>query len=196
MAIRYTDSKQCPSSTAGETFALGAIPQLVAIYDEEARTARRVEALTHRCEVALNKCLRDNAMPSAALVDAIATCKVRAVESSIDLCFRLKQEVGSYALMDGSGFKHMDFLQCCKFAEGDSRILMQKLARDTLKRVTSGGADGVSPEERQLAGELGENMVRSAAAGKTKQEAWDDSFGLVYALAEASMQRIESSADF
>ena len=27
----------------------------------------------------------------------------------------------------------MDFLQCCKFAEGDSRILMQKMARDKLK---------------------------------------------------------------
>ena len=59
----------------------------------------------------------------------------QAVESSIDLCFRLKQEVGSFALMDDAGFKHMDFLQCCKFAEGDSRILMQKLARDTMKRL-------------------------------------------------------------
>jgi len=55
------------------------------------------------------------------------------VETSIDLCFRLKQEVGSFALMDDAGFKHMDFLQCCKFAEGDSRILMQKMARDRLK---------------------------------------------------------------
>jgi len=27
----------------------------------------------------------------------------------------------------------LDFLQCCKFAEGDSRILMQKMTRDALK---------------------------------------------------------------
>ena len=63
----------------------------------------------------------------------LALVQVRAVETSIDLCFRLKQEVGSFALMDDAGFKHMDFLQCCKFAEGDSRILMQKMARDRLK---------------------------------------------------------------
>jgi hypothetical protein len=52
------------------------------------------------------------------LVLAIATCKVRAVETSIALTFRLKQEVGSFALMSDAGFRHLDFLQCCKFAEG------------------------------------------------------------------------------
>ena len=45
----------------------------------------------------------------------------------------LKQEVGSYALMGDSGFGSMDFLQCCKFAEGDSRVLMLKMARDRLR---------------------------------------------------------------
>lgn len=34
--------------------------------------------------------------------------------------------------MVGSGFDQMDFLQCCKFAEGDSRILMLKMARDCM----------------------------------------------------------------
>jgi hypothetical protein len=34
--------------------------------------------------------------------------------------------------MDGKGFELMDFLQSCKFAEGDSRILMLKMARDHL----------------------------------------------------------------
>ena len=53
------------------------------------------------------------------------------METAIELTFRLKkQEVGSYALMDEASFKNSDFLQCCKFAEGDSRILSQKLARD------------------------------------------------------------------
>ena len=55
------------------------------------------------------------------------------VEHTISLCFRLKNEVGSYALMAGSGFDQTDFLQCCKFAEGDSRILMQKLSRDRFR---------------------------------------------------------------
>ena len=31
--------------------------------------------------------------------------------------------------MGSSGFVHLDFLQCCKFAEGDSRVLMLKMAR-------------------------------------------------------------------
>jgi acyl-CoA oxidase len=42
---------------------------------------------------------------------AIAVAKVQAVEIAIWLCFRLKQEVGSYALMVGSGFEMSDFLQ-------------------------------------------------------------------------------------
>jgi len=34
-----------------------------------------------------------------------------AQETSIDLCFRLKQDVGSHALMGDTGFEQMDFLQ-------------------------------------------------------------------------------------
>lgn len=40
--------------------------------------------------------------------------------------------------MDKTGFEHVDFLQCCKFAEGDSRILGQKMARDTMKKFQAG----------------------------------------------------------
>lgn len=43
------------------------------------------------------------------------------VSADLMLLHRLKQEVGSYALMGDSGFVHLDFLNCCKFAEGDSR---------------------------------------------------------------------------
>ena len=59
--------------------------------------------------------------------------KVKAVEDSIDFCHRLQNDVGSYALMAGTGFEQKDFLTCCKFAEGDSRILMQKMSRDKIK---------------------------------------------------------------
>jgi len=34
-------------------------------------------------------------------------------------------------------------LLCCKFAEGDSRILQQKLTRDRLKAMQKGGAAAV-----------------------------------------------------
>ena len=43
--------------------------------------------------------------PSAALA------QVRSVETVIQLCFRLKQAVGSHALMVGSGFEHLDSMQ-------------------------------------------------------------------------------------
>jgi len=39
----------------------------------------------------------------------------------------------------GTGFELSDMFLCCKFAEGDSRILQQKLTRDRLKRVAKEG---------------------------------------------------------
>merc|ERR1712217_815298 len=85
-------------------------------------------------------------------VEAIAAAKVKSVEVAIDLCWKLKQEVGSYALMTGCGFEKMDYLQCCKFAEGDSRILMQKMARDRLRSFEKGnrGNDAESTLCEQL----------------------------------------------
>jgi acyl-CoA oxidase len=40
--------------------------------------------------------------------------------------------------MDGTGFESADILQMCKFAEGDSRILMQKMVRDLLMSYMKG----------------------------------------------------------
>merc|ERR1712146_638630 len=105
-------------------------------------------------------------------------------ETSIDLCFKLKQEVGSFALMGGTGFEQMDFLQCCKFAEGDSRILMQKMARDSLRQYQKKGNTAAgSGEEERLCAEL------AKALGTGGQNAWDENFETVYALAEAVMER-------
>lgn len=70
----------------------------------------KLDKFVAKCEEALSQCLMAGQTPSNKLVDAIATCKVQAVDSSIEMCFRLKQEVGSFALMDDAGFKHMDFL--------------------------------------------------------------------------------------
>ncbi|CAE7938436.1 unnamed protein product, partial [Symbiodinium sp. KB8] len=77
--------------------------------------------------------LKSGKIPDNKLVEMIAVLKVKAIETSISACFKLKQELGSYALMGGTGFEKLDYLQCCKFAEGDSRILMQKLTRDRLQ---------------------------------------------------------------
>ena len=52
-----------------------------------------------KAEAELCACLRGRTLPPLPLQQAIAVSKVTAVEESIEACFRLKQEVGSYALM-------------------------------------------------------------------------------------------------
>lgn len=117
------------------------------------------------------------------------------MEESIEMCFRLKQEVGSFALMADSGHGNMDFLQACKFAEGDSRILMQKMARDRLKQFAStGGGDGsFSADEKKLCGKLGASMAAAAKAGTDKMEAWDNEWRTVYDLANAVIERVHKA---
>jgi acyl-CoA oxidase len=115
-AQAYSDAKRTYARSPEETPVLSEIPQLKALYTENAAKVAEIESFVGACEAALCQALRQGAVPSAELVDAIATAKVRAVEDSIAFCFRLKQEVGSFALMHDAGFRHLDFLQCCKFA--------------------------------------------------------------------------------
>lgn len=114
--------------------------------------------------------------------------QVRCVETSIDLCFRLKQEVGSYALMAGAGFDQSDFLQCCKFAEGDTRILSQKIARDRFKAFSKSGK--VVDEETKVAAELGAAISKDVKGGMDKFDAWDNNWTLVYKLANTRMDAV------
>merc|ERR1719231_1723440 len=163
---------------------LSGIPQLRAIFEVAEATLADLDHYVALCEGELSDCLRSERIPPAELVEAIATAKVRCVECCIDLSFRLKQEVGSFALMGDAGFAHLDFLQCCKFAEGDSRILMQKMARDRLKRFQkAGGAAGPDADaETQLCAGIGQAM----------QAAWDASWKEVYELAELVMARTQA----
>ena len=142
-AWQYCDNKDCYSPVEAKmAAAAGTAPQwpplskfshLNALFLEAEQDISEKTRFVDECERRLSETVTANAIPDDALVLSIAVAKVRSVEACIELCFRLKQEVGSYALMADSGFEHIDFLQCCKFAEGDSRILMQKMARDTLK---------------------------------------------------------------
>jgi len=120
----YADKKPCWQPKVPMT--LSDVPQLASLYAEADAQLSRVAALQADVQKRLAHCLRNHIVPDADLVERVAALKVKAIETSIDVCFRLKQEVGSYALMAGTGFEKMDYLQCCKFAEGDSRILMQK----------------------------------------------------------------------
>lgn len=193
----YTDKKMCWSPD-GEV-PLSSIPQLSSLYEEADCTAATVENFVQACENELSGCLRQNKAPSLRLVEAIAVAKVKAVEESIDLTFRLKNEVGSYALMGSSGFGQSDFLQCCKFAEGDSRVLMQKMARDRMKLFSD--SDDVASrnepdphwdEETNICYNLHRAMASDIKEGRARNkfEAWNLRWKEVYALADAVMRRI------
>jgi hypothetical protein len=134
-----------------------------------------------------------------ATITEIAVAKIRAVETSVELCHRLKQEVGSYALMANTGFEHTDFLQCCKFAEGDSRILSQKLARDAFREWTEKKGrkrelPDWSREELRACDRLACLVSAATASGALKTHAWDSAWREVYALADAVCDRVMARA--
>lgn len=89
------------------------------------------------------------------------------MEESISLTHQLRNEVGSFALMRDSGFAQTDFLQCCKFAEGDSRILMQKMARDRMRLFEKGVEPGASEsEEAKLCADLAGLLEKDVKVGR------------------------------
>ena len=193
MTKEYTDNKMC-WSPKGEV-PLSSIPQLSSIYAEEKVKSAKLEQFLSRCEMELSTHLKDGTLPSLQLVEAIAAAKVLVVEEAINLSFRLKNEVGSYALMAGTGFDQTDFLQCCKFAEGDSRILMQKMSRDRMrlfekkKQVKGGTNKAEFDAEDEACAQLAHAMQNYP----NKTEAWDEEWERVYQLAELVMTRIVKS---
>jgi len=191
----YADAKPIPAfGSANGSAPLSSIPQLRSLFAEAEETGATLSAFVGECEARLVPLLRSGAVPDEELSHMIAVAKVKAVEHSIDLCWRLKQEVGSYALMGDSGFGSMDFLQCCKFAEGDSRVLMLKMSRDRLRRFAKEAKAGVSPkpgeeEEVKLCAALGKVMAKAGGDKAAEAAAWDAEWRTVYSLAEAIMAR-------
>ena len=201
----YSDNKSCLAPNISHTVGapLTNIPQLRNLYLMNDKKVEIIEDFLNICEKKLSECLYTDELPSAQLTEAIAVAKVLAVEDSIEMVHKLKQEVGSYALMEGTGFEQSDFLQCCKFAEGDSKILMQKMARDLYRLALSkGGHDGMkvgaaelkylSDDETLTLQQLYNNITRymKENEGATNQEAWDDQYMLVFSLANYTMDRI------
>ena len=195
-----TDAKPCwaPGGDDGgeKTLTLSRVPQLRALYDaadaREARTGRFLaEVEAKLCDV-----LRTGRRPDAELVEAVAAAKVSAVDEAIEYCHRLRQEVGSYALMAGTGFEHTDFLQCCKFAEGDSRVLMMKVARDRVKqfaelaKTRAAVPPGTSPREAAAAGKLAEALARERERGVSPAAAWERHWDKAYDLAGLAIENI------
>ena len=190
---RYSDAKPCTMRN-GVRPELSQVPQLAALYDEADARLSATRDFVDACEAELRRSLVKNETPGSALTRAIAVAKIRAVETSIELCHRLKQEVGSFALMDGTGFEHADFLQCCKFAEGDSRILSQKLARDAFaeyarakKKSANATPSGWSKWEIELCDRV---ALFIDSGGGNRAAAWDAAWREVYALAAAVCDRV------
>ena len=83
--------------------------------------------------------------------------------------------------------------QVTKFAEGDSRILMQKLARDRMKRHAREADAPPAPgeeEEARRCDELAARLAATASDKRAQQEAWDEHWELVYGIAHAVMDRV------
>lgn len=75
-----------------------------------------------------------NSELSRALVTQIAAAKVEAVDFAIKSLALLRRDVGSFGLMASSPFgSNSDILLCCRFAEGDSRVLQQMVTRDLVR---------------------------------------------------------------
>ena len=189
----YAKQKPIPDVAGRKGRVLADIPQLRALFADAAARADALEAFVGTCEDRLAPLLKTGAVPDADLALAIATAKVRAVEDSISACWQLKQEVGSYALMAESGFKHLDFLNCCKFAEGDSRVLAQKMARDVM-RVFAKTGDAGDAESTRLAGELAKALAPAGGDKVATADLWDENFEKVYELADAVMDRVVAEA--
>jgi acyl-CoA oxidase len=194
----FTDQKKCWSPYGDVT--LSDIPHIKALYERAGQEADTLDAFLTECERQLCDCLRNDKLPSLDLVEAIACAKVKCVERSISSCHQLQQDVGSYALMAGTGFENIDFLTCCKFAEGDSRILMQKMSRDRMKRFTANDAcpDNVANEdwvaENNVCANLQAKMMEVIKTDQVdKHTAWDRCWEDVYDLADIVMARTMKS---
>ena len=204
-AREATDAKPCwvpgDAGTHRRTSrSLSDVPQLRSLYVEEARRSASTRAFLEAVEAALCASLAARRRPERALVEAVAAAKVRAVDEAIEMTHRLRQEVGSYALMAGTGFEHTDFLQCCKFAEGDSRVLMMKMARDrvgALVKKNRGAGAGetaasifASRREAEATAALAEALKAAASRGSSPAEAWDEVSESAYALAAIAIEEI------
>jgi len=185
----YAREKIC-NGLAGET-SLASMPQLRAVFVDSYAALDEMEAFTAGVESRLNACLREGTIPSSDLVDAIAVAKIKCIEVAIERTHVLRQEVGSYALMHGSGFECFDMLLCMKFAEGDTRILQQKLARDRLKQLQRGGVPAAlfsllsaDALETVAALRLASRLAPAGRDAAKLAQAMDDNWRDIYELAD------------
>ena len=124
----YACQKVC-NGLAGET-SLHSMPQLRAVFEESHAALAEMEAFASGVEARLSECLRAGTIPSADLVDAIAVAKIKCIEVALERTSVLRQEVGSYALMHGTGFELGDMLV---HRRDSNELVVAFAARSTLR---------------------------------------------------------------
>lgn len=97
----------------------------------------KLEKYTHFIEyvkIKYCKCILENKIPNDELIELILIAKVICTNFALDYTLQLKKIIGSRALLEKNGFgQNLDILYCCLFAEGDNKILQQKITRDQIK---------------------------------------------------------------
>jgi len=199
----YADNKVCWAPKGQAPPKLSEVPHIAAIFREGEEKLDTLSRYAAAVETRLCEVLRTRAIPDLDLVEAIAVAKIQCVQTPITLLNKLVREVGSYALSYDSGFGNIQWLLMCQFAEGDTRILMQKLARDSMKAYqksswTDAGKDivfGTSAEQQEM--KVRFQLSRALSAAATPQDAgrlWNENYELVYELANAVCARHISKA--
>uniref|UniRef100_A0A7R9XVE0 Uncharacterized protein n=1 Tax=Prasinoderma coloniale TaxID=156133 RepID=A0A7R9XVE0_9VIRI len=85
----------------------------------------------------------------------------------------------------------------CKFSEGDSRILSQKMARDRMTDFAKGRtpAGGSSEAEEVLCAQLAAALAAAEGGRGGRAAAWNASWRTVYRLADAIQDRFLATWD-
>jgi acyl-CoA oxidase len=98
------------------------MPQLRTVFAESYAELDEMIRFSAAVERRLSQCLSDGSIPDNDLIDAISVCKIRCIDAASQRVYALRQEVGSYALMGGTGFELNDMFLCTKFAEGNRNV--------------------------------------------------------------------------
>jgi acyl-CoA oxidase len=199
---QYCDGRKVWSPVAGESKTLSKVPHIAELLERIEREAAEQLCFSEAVERQLWPYLQKDLLPPPDLAEAIGVAKIRGVGTALRCFQELQAEVGSHALMAGpghSGFLFGDMLLVTKFAEGDSRILMQKMARDRLRQFQKGGwrsmvdlasLDGSRREEAALCLRIGRALSGAQAGGLgAVMEAWDGEWRSVYRLANLICDR-------
>jgi len=188
----YADAKQVNGISG--PLPLSKLPHLNKIFVDADAHFSKLEVFSASVEARLAVHLRAGSIPDPDLVEAISVAKVKNIEAATHWQHMLEQEVGSFALMGVSGFQMKDMLLCSKFAEGDSRILMQKMARDEMKRWRKRGMLALcwemvptpwSNPAARLKAYRAFMLGRAMQAAPSFSKGFETSWELVYELAES-----------